>query len=152
MCCINRSIHMSYKINFDEPIPDLIERLKKEHRQIESKLAALESIGTVNEEAIHILDALGKPIVHHAVEEEAIVLRVIMHEAKEQSGESIKIAQEHNLIVDFVNKMIPQLATMPRQQAKHEVDAFIRSLRTHFSEEEAIMFPLALKAASSEGR
>jgi hemerythrin-like domain-containing protein len=140
---------MSYRINFDESMPDLIGRLKKEHRQIQSRLAALETIGTVNEQAIRILDELSEPIVRHAVEEEAVVLRVIMHKAKAQSGESIKIAQEHNWIVDFIKKTIPKLAAMPKQQAKHEVEEFIQSLRTHFSEEESVMFPLALEADST---
>ena len=79
---------MSYKINFDEPIPDLIERLKGEHRRFESRLVELETIGSVNKQSIAILEELSGPLVHHAVEEEAIVLRVIMHKAKEQSGES----------------------------------------------------------------
>lgn len=139
---------MSYKINFDEPIPDLIERLKREHRQLESKLVELETIGAVNKQSIKLLEELSEPIVRHAVEEEAIVLRVIMHKAKEQSGESIKIAQEHNWIVGFIKQKIPQLTTMPQQQAKQEVMKFVQNLRSHFSEEEEIMFPLALKASS----
>lgn len=142
---------MNYRINFDEPIPDLIERLKREHRQLESKLAALESADTVNEQSIRILEELSEPIVRHAVEEEARVLRVIMHNAKEQSRESIKIAQEHNSIMDFIKKTIPKLSSMPRQQAKQEVTQFILDLRNHFLEEEEIMFPLALKASSMQG-
>jgi hypothetical protein len=90
---------LSYKINFDEPMPDLIARLKGEHRKFESRLVELETIGTVNEQLIAILKELSGPLVHHAVEEEAIVLRVIMHKAKAQSEESVKIAQEHNWIL-----------------------------------------------------
>lgn len=144
---------LSYKINFDEPIPDLIERLKGEHRQFESRLAELEAIGTVNEQSIAIFEELGGPLVHHAVEEEAILLRVIMHKAKEQAAESIKIAREHNWIVDFIKQKVPSLTTtMPQQPAKQEVVEFIQNLRSHFSEEEEIMFPLALKANSLEGK
>jgi hemerythrin superfamily protein len=108
----------------------------------------LETIGTINKQSIEILEELSEPIVHHAVEEEAIVMRVIMHKAKEQAGESIKIAQEHNWIVGFIKKKIPELTTMPQQQAKEEVMKFVQNLRSHFSEEEEIMFPLALKASS----
>jgi iron-sulfur cluster repair protein YtfE (RIC family) len=139
---------LSYKINFDEPVPDLVERLKREHRQLESMLVQLETIGTVNSQSIEILEEISEPIVRHAVEEEAIVLRVIMHKAKEQAGESIKIAQEHNWIVNFIQQKIPQLKTMPQQQAKYEVMRFIGNLRSHFLEEEQIMFPLALRANS----
>ncbi len=139
---------MGYKINFDEPIPDLIARLKKEHRQIESRLAELESIGAVNERSLKILHELAEPIVQHAVEEEAVVMRVIMHKARDRSGESVKIAQEHNWIVDFVKKTIPKLAAMPQKEAVQKTNEFIQNLRTHFFEEEEIMFPLALSADS----
>jgi len=141
---------VDYRINFDEPLPDMIERLKKEHRQIGVRLDELESIGVTNKEALEILQELGDPIVHHAVEEEAVVMRVIMHKAKEQAGESIKIAQEHNWIVDFIRKTIPKLASMPQHQAEQEVTKFIQNLRSHFSEEEQIMFPLAIKASLNQ--
>jgi hemerythrin superfamily protein len=140
---------LSYKINFDEPISNLIERLKREHCQFESRLAELEAIDTVNSRAMSIVDDLSGPIVRHAVEEEAIVLRVIMQKAKEQSKKSIEIAQEHNWIVDFFRHKVPNLTTtMPPQQAKEEVMTFIQNLRRHFGEEEKVMFPLALKADS----
>ncbi|AFU58966.1 hypothetical protein Ngar_c20340 [Candidatus Nitrososphaera gargensis Ga9.2] len=140
---------MSHKINFDEPIPDLVERLKKEHRQFELKLAELETIATVNNQSMGILEELSEPILRHAVEEEAIIMRVIMHKAREQAEESIKIAQEHNWIMEFFKHKLPQMTTtMPQQQAKQELTQFIQNLRTHFSEEEEIMFPLAIKASS----
>lgn len=142
---------MSRKLNFDEPIPDLVERLKKEHRQFELKLAELETIAAVNSQSIGILEKLSEPILRHAVEEEAIIMRVILHKAKEQAGESIKIAQEHNWVMDFFKHKLPQLATMPEQQAKQELTQFIRNLRSHFSEEEETMFTLALKANSAKG-
>lgn len=145
---------LSYRINFDEPVFDLIERLKREHRQFESKLAVLEAAviaaDTLDPRSMRILEELGKPIVRHAVEEEARILRVIMHNAKEQSGPSIRIAQEHNWIADFIKKTIPKLSLMPQQQAKQEVTQFILDLRNHFLEEEEIMFPLALKASSMQ--
>lgn len=141
---------MDFRIDFNEPLPDVIDRLKKEHRQIEFRLAELEAAGTASEKALTILGQLGDPIVRHAVEEDAVVMRVIMHEAKGQAGESIKIAQEHNWIVDFIKKTIPKLASMPQQQTEREVMAFIQKLRKHFSEEEQFMFPLALKAFSTQ--
>jgi len=141
-------IDLSYRINFDEPIPDLIERLKREHRQFESKLAELDAADTFNNQSMKILEELSGPIVRHAVEEEARVIRVIMHKARQQSEESIKIAQEHNWIADFIKKTIPTLASMPQQQAKQEVTKFVQNLRNHFIEEEQVMFPLALRADS----
>jgi len=139
---------LSYRINFEEPIPDLLERLKREHRQFESKLAELEAADTFNTKSMKILEEMSDPIVRHAVEEEARVMRVIMHNAKEQSGESVKIAQEHNRIADFIKKTIPTLSSIPPEHAKREVAKFVQNLRSHFDEEEQVMFPLALKADS----
>lgn len=143
-----RNIDMSFRINFEEPIPDLIERLQKEHRHFESKLAELEAADTFNKHSMEILEELSGPIVRHAVEEEARIMRVILHKAKRQSEESIKIAQEHNWIADFMRKTMPMLASMSQQQAMQEVAKFVQNLRNHFIEEERVMFPLALKADS----
>jgi len=143
-----RNVDMSFRINFEEPIPDLIERLQKEHRHFESKLAELEAADTFNKHSMEILEELSGPIVRHAVEEEARIMRVILHKAKRQSEESIKIAQEHNWIADFIRKTMPMLASMSQQQAMQEVAKFVQNLRNHFIEEERVMFPLALKADS----
>ncbi|HVX02409.1 MAG TPA: hypothetical protein VHA09_04580 [Nitrososphaera sp.] len=69
-------IDSSYRINFDGPIPELIDRLKREHRQFESKLAALASVSVLG------IGELSEPVMRHVVEEEARVLRVIVHNAK----------------------------------------------------------------------
>ena len=95
------------RINFDEPIADMIERLKSEHRNFETKLQEIEDvINNSNKDkdivnATKIIRNMSDSIIHHAVEEEARLLRVIMHKAKDESSESIKIMQEHNWIVNF---------------------------------------------------
>ena len=74
---------MDYKVDFSEPIPKMIERLKHEHRDFESKLLQIEeSIGTNSKQAIEMLSNLGKSILRHAVEEEARIMRVIMQKNK----------------------------------------------------------------------
>lgn len=151
----------SSKINFNEPIPEMIERLKKEHRNFESKLD--EADNTVNRNndvtgGARIIRNMSKSIIHHAVEEEARLMRVIMHNARDESSESIRIMQEHNWVLDFFKNnlvSIEQNATSshtgsPRKiefkQAKDELNKFTTSLRSHFMEEEQIVFPLALRA------
>lgn len=145
---------MSSRINFSEPLPDVIERLKREHRQFDSLLVELEKISDYDsnkQKTVKILDELNAPLVHHAVEEEAIVLRVIMQKAREQSAESIKIIQEHNGIVDFLKEKVPKLERVSELEANELIAQFIRNLRSHFMKEEKIVFPLALKASSSNG-
>ena len=99
---------------------------------------------------------MSESIIHHAVEEEARLLRVIMHKAKDESSESIKIMQEHNYVV--INFLKTNLNTIENKKtldvdssSKYKEDTksvneFISNLRNHFLEEEQIVFPLVLKA------
>jgi hemerythrin-like domain-containing protein len=149
---------MDYNINFNEPIPQMIERLKQEHVDFESTFKKTEKYIDENEikEAIKIIHDTSKSIIKHAVEEEARIMRVIMQNAKEESANSIKIMQEHNWVVDFLkhklqnieneikNQQYPQ--QLQQQKVKSEINGFIVNLRNHFSEEEQIVFPLTLKA------
>jgi iron-sulfur cluster repair protein YtfE (RIC family) len=65
--------------------------------------------------------------------------------------------QEHNWVVDFLkhklqnieNEVHQQLQQELEQEIKRQIKEFIANLRNHFSEEEQIVFPLALKAESS---
>jgi iron-sulfur cluster repair protein YtfE (RIC family) len=149
------------KINFNEPIPELIERLKREHRNFESKLDEVDNIINRNNDIpsrTRIISNMIKSIIHHAVEEEARLMRVIMRNARDESSESIKIMQEHNWVSNFFKDTlvsIEQNATSshvesPKEreykQAKNELNEFITNLRSHFMEEEQIVFPLALRA------
>ena len=150
---------MAYKINFDESIPDMIERLKQEHVQFK---ITLNKITKYNEEnninkAIETIHDMSQPIIKHAVEEEARLMRVIMHNAKEESADSIKIMQEHNWVVDFlkqkiltikenIDKQQDGLDIQFQQKAQNEINEFVTNLKNHFEEEEQIVFPLALKA------
>jgi hypothetical protein len=43
---------------------------------------------------------------------------------------------------------IPKLALMPQDQAKQGMGTFVQNLKSHFADEEQIMFPLTLKANS----
>src|SRR6188472_1892950 len=110
---------MDYKINFDESIPDMIERLKKKHVQFK---ITLNKITKYNEEnninkAIESIHDMSQPIIKHAVEEEARLMRVIMHNAREESTDSIKIMQEHNWVVDFLKQKISTIKeNMDKQQ------------------------------------
>ena len=151
------------RINFNEPIPDMIERLKREHRSFESKLDEADNSINIDHDiadAAKTIRSMDKSIVHHAVEEEARLMRVIMKNAKDDSSESIRIMQEHNYVLDFFkNKLIsieqdakpPSSEPEPKEgqefeQAKNDLNEFISNLKSHFIEEEQVVFPLALKA------
>jgi len=149
---------MDYKIDFNESIPQMINRLKQEH--VDFGLT-LNKITKYNDEykinkAIETIHSMSDSIIKHAVEEEARILRVIMHNAKEESTDSIKIIQEHNWVVDFLKSKIPNIENHIYQQneqdqqyqqvVQNEINEFVVNLRNHFSEEEQVVFPLALKA------
>ena len=95
---------VSNRINFNGPIPEMIERLKREHRNFESRLDKVDN--TINRDndiidGIRIIHDMSESVIHHAVEEEARLMRVIMQNAKDESSESIRIMQEHNWVLNF---------------------------------------------------
>ena len=148
---------VSRSINFDEPIPRMIERLKSEHNVFESKLVQIKNSIKMNDIklAAQIVQDMGEKIIQHAVEEEARLMRVIMKNAKDESSESIEIMQEHNWLMNFLNNrlmLIKNAATSSDpaeyEEAKRDLDEFVDKLRKHFKEEEEIVFPLTLRSQS----
>ena len=142
----------------------MIERLKSEHRSFESKI--LEIQGSINNNdiahATEIIRSMTDKVTHHAVEEEARLMRVIMQKAKDESPESIRIMQEHNGVMNFFKNKLGAIENRinskidsqiqgddyadKNQQSKKELNEFVTNLRSHFYEEEQIVFPLALRA------
>ena len=149
---------VSRRINFDEPVPRLIQRLKTEHIFFESKLVQIDNNIRRNniKQAAQIVQGIGDRIIQHAVEEEARLMRVIMNNAKDESSESIKIMQEHNWVMNFLNNrlmLIKNAATSSDsaeyEKAKRDLNDFVNNLRKHFKEEEQIVFPLTLRSQSA---
>ena len=147
------------RINFNEPIPEMIKRLKSEHNEFELKLVEVNT--SIQDDNItlasEIIWVISDKIIYHAVEEEARLMRVIMKKAKNESAESIKIMQEHNWVMNFlknkrkiVEKASASLDPGELGQAKNELNEFVINLRKHFKEEEEIVFPLALKAEAAD--
>ena len=150
-------------INFDEPIPQMIERLKSEHVIFESKLVQIEDNLKNNKvkQAAEMIQSINERITRHAVEEEARLMRVIMHKAKNESSESIKIIQEHNWVMEFLKSNLlfferarsnnSSLSSESKdfKDAKKNMNEFVINLRKHFEEEELIVFPLTLRAEAS---
>lgn len=127
----------------------MIERLKHEHRDFESRLLQIEESSRTNsKQAIEMLADLGKSILRHAVEEETRIMRVIMQKAKDHSEQSIRVIQEHKQIIEFLDKTISQLKTFSLEESAKKIKKFVEDSIKHFSEEEEIVFPLALKADS----
>ena len=143
------------RINFDEPIPEMIKRLKSEHKKFESNLVKVKASIEDNNITLasEIIQSISDEIIYHAVEEEARLMRVIIRKAKEESAESVKIIQEHNWVMNFlknriitVKKVSPSSDPDEYAQAMNDLNEFVSNLRKHFKEEEEIVFPLALKA------
>jgi len=127
----------------------MIERLKHEHRDFESRLFQIEESSRANlKHAIEMLEDLDKSILRHAIEEEARIMRVIMQKAKDHSEQSIKVMQEHKQIIEFLDKTTYQLKAFSQEESAKKIKRFVEDSIKHFSEEEQIVFPLALKAGS----
>jgi outer membrane PBP1 activator LpoA protein len=120
-------------INFDEPIPEMIKRLESEHKKFELKLVEVKISVENNkiDRSTEIIRSISDKIIHHAVEEEARLMRVIMHKAKEESAESVKIIQEHNWVMNFLKNRMITLEKMSAssdpseyRQAKNDLNDF----------------------------
>jgi RNA binding exosome subunit len=88
----------------------MVQRLKAEHREFRLELIQIEEVSDFSwQKAIRMLNEIRKPILLHAVEEEARIVRVIMQKAKDESEESIRVMQEHRgfWINAFLNLRIP---------------------------------------------
>jgi hypothetical protein len=141
---------MTMTLDYNEPLPKVLERLKKEHRELGQKLLRIERLAESGDLKVAITELkVIKPLVlRHAVEEEARLMRPIMWEFKDKSEESIIILRYHRDIVDFMEHRLPNLATLPEHIARREVGILVKELRNHHREEEKTLFPLALKANS----
>lgn len=63
-----------------------------------------------------------------------------MHNAKDESSETIKIMQEHNWVMNFLNNRVKVVKKVSAssdpneyQQAKDELNEFVHNLREHFN-------------------
>jgi len=137
-------------LDYNEPLPEVVARLKNEHRELIPKLRRIENLAESGDMRVVITELkVIKPLVlRHAVEEEARLLRPIMWEYKAEAEESIIVLRYHRELVDFLDHKLPNLAILPEQVARREVRIFVKELRNHHQEEEKTVFPLALKANS----
>jgi hemerythrin-like domain-containing protein len=137
-------------LDYNEPLPKVVERLKSEHRELVPKLQRVEQLAKSGDMSVIVTELkVIKPLVlRHAVEEEARLLRPIMWEVKDKSEDSIIILRFHRELVDFLEHKLPNLNSLPENVARREVGIFVKELRKHHQEEERTLFPLALKANS----
>jgi hypothetical protein len=139
---------MTYTLDYDEPLPKVVSRLKKEHKKLEPKLKQVERLSKNGDlgTAIGQLNAIKLTLLRHAVEEEARLMRVIMWEFKDDSGDSIIILRYHRNIVEFFERTLPSLAALPEKVSRREIGIFVKELRQHHQREEESVFPLAVRA------
>jgi len=140
---------MSYKIDHNEPIPKLIERLEREHRELDPKLdhiLELSESGNLRV-AESTLISISQEILRHAVEEEARIIQVIADKSKSDLERSAEVMRHHRRIEEFLQEKLPHLSELPPSKAKQEIKDFVLELKKHHKEEEEISFPVALRAS-----
>ena len=140
---------MSYKIDHNEPIPKLIARLEREHRELIPKLdrvLELSESGNLRVAESTLL-SISQEILRHAVEEEARIIQVIADKAKGNLERSAEVMRHHRRIEEFLQEKLPHLSELPPSRAKQEIKDFVLELRKHHKEEEEISFPVALRVS-----
>ena len=152
---------MSYRLDYDEGLRDVVQRLQEEHREIDKKLDQISKI--VKREngnlrvALSLLNSQKTTILRHSIEEESRLMRAIMksNETRKESLSSLKILQEHRRIKEFFEDELPYLLYENcENQVTKRIIEFIELIHKHQEEEERETFPLALEAilSSSRGR
>jgi hypothetical protein len=141
---------MTMTLDYNEPLPKVVERLKGEHKELAQKLGRIERLAERGDMKVVVTELkVVKPLLlRHAVEEEARLMRPIMWESKDMSEESIIVLRFHRELVDFLDHKLPNLEALPERAARREVGIFAKELRKHHQEEEKTVFPLALKSNS----
>jgi len=139
---------MTMSLDYSEPLPKVLERLKNEHRELVPKLRRIEQLADRGDMKVVIteLKVIKPLILRHAVEEEARLMRPIMWEYEDKAESSIIVLRYHRELVDFLEHRLDTLATLPDKVARREVGIFVKELRKHHLEEEKTLFPLAHKA------
>ena len=138
---------MSYRVDYNEPIPKLIERLVREHRELDPKPAhvlELSESGNLRDAESELV-SISQGILRHAVEVEARIIRVIAVNSKGDLEKSAEVMQHHRRIEEFLQEKLPHLSEFPTSRAEQEIKDFVLELRKHQKEEEEISFPVALR-------
>lgn len=136
-------------LDYSEPVPKVVERLRQEHKELEPKLSQIQEAVKSGKPkvAISLLNAIAPQLLRHAVEEEARLMKVIMWEFKKESEQSISIMRYHREISVFLEHRLQKLPQLSDTVALREVQIFVNDVRKHHAEEEKFTFQLALKAS-----
>ena len=127
-----------------KPLPKMVERLRTEHRNFILDLIQIEEASQFSSrKAIEKLKEVAKSILRHELEEEGRIIQIIMKKVKDPE-QSVKIIGEHRRIIDLLENKISQLEGSSKE-VDDEMETFANDIRKHFSDEEQIVFPLALK-------
>lgn len=147
---------MSYRLDYDESVSSIVNRLKQEHKEIDRKLERISKIARTKngnlKVAVSLMNAVKTEILRHAVEEEARLARVIMEssETRKKSDEPVRILQEHRRIKEFFEDELPYLLDEnSERRGRKKIGDFTELLIRHHMEEEKEVFPLALRATSN---
>jgi hemerythrin-like domain-containing protein len=146
---------MSYRLDYEEPISDVVERLKQEHSEIDRKLEKISEVARNSKNikklkvAVSLLNAESTEILRHAVEEEARLARAIMQtrDTRDASDYSIEILQVHRRIKEFLEEQLPYLLDENSERdTRRKISEFVDLVLKHHAEEEKELFPLAVRA------
>jgi hypothetical protein len=138
---------MSFRVDHSEPIPKLVERLEREHREFALKLDHVVELAESGNLQVSesILLSMSQQILRHAVEEEARIIQAIADNAKPELERNAEVMRYHRRVEEFLQDKLPHLSELPPSTAKKEIKDFAVELKKHHKEEEEISFPLALK-------
>jgi len=137
-----------FTLDYEAPISSVTKRLLIKHDEIKAILSEVDELARKGKlkVAISLLNATSPVILRSAVEEEARVMRVVMQKNKSRAQRSVAIEREHKEIADFLRHKLPELSSIPPDEARRSIISFVRLTRRHLSEEEEVPFSIAAAA------
>ena len=124
---------------------DLVAVLTDDHRDLESLLARLEHLPPGHPSRRPLVDRVIMELVRHAAAEEQV-----LHPATRQlvpDGDDL-VEHEHAEVEELMRRL--ESPEIPDEEYEATLDALIPLIRTHLREEERVLFPRLVEAASSQ--
>jgi hypothetical protein len=132
------------------PDTDVIELLKKDHREVERIFAKLESDRTSEEEKARLLRKVADELVAHSKGEEDVVYPDVRASAPDEGEDVEDGVAEHHHVEELLIQLLAMELTDPG--ADGILAAVVAEVRHHVEEEEQDILPVYRKATTAEQR
>jgi hemerythrin superfamily protein len=120
-----------------DPVPDIVEIIKEQHRQVDDLLSQAEEDGA---DTVALLEEVARMLLPHSAAEEDFVYPAIREQAGEAGEEVRDGVEEHHQIEEMLKNLLAGSPDDPGYDGT--LAAIIGELRHHVQEEEEDLLPI----------